>query len=308
MGNRKKDNTWDGFRYFLAVARTGTLSAAAQQLETEHTTVGRHIRMLEENLGCQLFHRSNHGYELTDPGAKLLSKVEAVEGAIVEARSATADEKEISGIVRIGAPDGFGTVFLAPKLVELRRRHPGLHVEIFATPRVFSLTKREAEIAVSLSAPSQLRVVSRRLTDYRLFVFASEEYLASASPITSVRDMERHEFVGYSEELMFSPEVSYLKSVGPDVDAGIRSVSLVAQAYAALAGGGLCVLPAFFHDAFPRLIPVLPTAFSLQRQFHMHIHEDHKKAPHVRAVATFIAEQVARASTQFDGSQVLEGA
>ncbi|NTB95499.1 LysR family transcriptional regulator [Agrobacterium tumefaciens] len=307
MGNRKKDNTWDGFRYFLAVARTGTLSAAALQLDTDHTTVGRHVRMLEKDLGCQLFHRSNHGYELTDPGAKLLSKVEAVEGAIVEARSATADEKEISGTVRIGAPDGFGTVFLAPRLVQLRRRYPHLHVEIFATPRIFSLTKREAEIAVSLSAPNQLRVVSRRLTDYRLFIFASKEYLASADPIISIVDLCRHEFVGYSEEMLFSPEVSYLKSIGPEVDAGIRSVSLVAQAYAALGGGGLCVLPAFFNIAFPQLIPVLPTEFSLERSFHMHIHEDHKKAPHVRAVASFIAEQVARASSLFDGSQLLEG-
>src|SRR5260370_23316754 len=137
MANRQLDDSWDRFRYFLAVARTGTLSAGASQLGTEHTTVARHIRMLEDELG-PLFHRSNQGYELTEAGQRLLLTAEIVESAVVSAKAAAVGEQRIAGTVRVGAPDGFGTVFLAPRLGALARLHPLLDVEIFSTARVFS--------------------------------------------------------------------------------------------------------------------------------------------------------------------------
>lgn len=293
MANKHLDNSWDGFRYFLAVARTGTLSSAAANLGTEHTTVSRHIRILEEELRAQLFHRSNQGYDLTDAGQRFLQHAEAVESAIESARATAGDDAHIAGTVRIGAPDGFGTIFLAPALGDLTRKHPNLSVEIFATPRQFSLSKREADIAVTLSVPQQVRVVSRRLTDYHLYVYASRGYLETAAPIKCKEDMQLHPFIGYSEEQVFSPEVDYLNVIGPNVAASIRSMSLVAQAHAATGGAGLCILPSFAERTFPDLVSVLPDEVSLTRSFHMHIHEDHKKAPHIRAVADFIAGIVA---------------
>lgn len=105
---------WDDLRFFLAVARTGTLSAAGARTGTEHTTVGRRIRALEEGLGARLFHRSNLGYALTEDGANLLGVAEAMESAFLSASAATGAAQTVSGTVRIGAPDGFGSVFLAP--------------------------------------------------------------------------------------------------------------------------------------------------------------------------------------------------
>lgn len=292
MANRNLDNSWDRLRYFLSVARTGTLSAAAGQLGTEHTTVARHIRLLETELRCQLFHRTNQGYELTEAGQRVLAKAEAVESAIVSTRITAADEGQVAGTVRIGAPDDFGTMFLAPVLGILTKRHPRLAVEIFATPRQFSLSKREADIAIGLSAPHQIRVVSRRLTDYHLYIYASNAYLESSKPILQKEDLQSHSFISYSEEMIFSPEVDYLNFVSSEAEASIRSMTLVAQAYAAAGGAGLCILPSFFERSFPDLVPVLPKQISLTRSFHMHIHEDHRKAPHIQAATTFIAEQV----------------
>ncbi len=270
-------------------------------LGTEHTTISRHIRNLEQDLRTQLFHRSNQGYELTDAGRRFEEMAEQVESAVVSARITAIDEAQISGTVRIGAPDGFGTVFLAPLLGELARKFPQLHVEIFATPRLFSLSKREADIAVSLSVPNQVRVVSRRLIDYRLYVYAAPKYLADVEPIHSVEEMREHTFIGYSEEQAFSSEVEYLNVVGPTMTARIGSMSLVAQAYAARGGAGLCILPAFVQHSFPELVPILPDQIFLTRSFHMHIHEDHKKAPHVRAVADFIVEKVEANASIFKG-------
>src|SRR5246127_380283 len=117
MGNKKPSQNWDDLRYFLAVARSGTLSAAAEQLGTEHTTVARHIHALEGELNSCLFHKSNSGYGLTDAGERLLARAEAIESAYVCAKAAAGSEGQmIIGTVRIGAPDGFGCVFLAPRV------------------------------------------------------------------------------------------------------------------------------------------------------------------------------------------------
>ncbi|MDP4022793.1 LysR family transcriptional regulator [Methylobacterium sp. NEAU 140] len=302
MSARGPGRSWDDLRFFLAVARTGTLSAAAARVGTEHTTVGRRIRALEEGLSARLFHRSNLGYALTEAGEGLLATAEAMESAFLAAHAA-GDEagRAVSGTVRIGAPDGFGSVFLAPRMHRLTGRHPGLEVEILATARIFSLSKREADIVVSLSAAQQARVVTRRLTDYRLSVYAAAAYLAGAPPIRVPEDLRAHPFVGYIEDMLFARELNYLGAIGPEVSARLRSTNLLAQVHATRAGAGLCILPAFIAAGEPGLRPVLPEAVSLTRSFHMHVHEDHRKAAHIRAVAAFIAAEVEAAGPLFAG-------
>src|ERR1700730_11155410 len=146
MGTRKPTQNWDDLRYFLAVARTGTLSAAATLLGTEHTTVARHIQALEDELKSRLFHKSNSGYGLTGAGERLLAGAETIESAYVSAKAAVSSEGQtIAGTVRIGAPDGFGSVFLARRVRALTDRHPELEIEILTTTRPFSLLKREVD-------------------------------------------------------------------------------------------------------------------------------------------------------------------
>lgn len=299
---KRAGGNWDDLRFFLAVARTGTLTAAALLTATEHTTVARRIQALEDLLDRSLFHRSNLGYALTEAGEGLLATAEAMESAFLSARAAPEAGRTIAGTVRIGAPDGFGSVFLAPRAHRLTRQHPNLEIEILATARIFSLSKREADIVVSLSSPQQARVVTRRLTDYRLCVYAAPRYLAAAEPIRAVADLGRHPFVGYIEDMLFARELNYLNVVGPDTVARIRSTNLLAQVHATLAGAGLCILPAFIAATYPGLVPVLPDALALTRAFHMHIHEDNRKAPHIRAVAAFIVREVEAAQGLFSGA------
>jgi DNA-binding transcriptional LysR family regulator len=299
MTNRQLNDSWDRFRYFLAVARTGTLSEAAAQLGTEHTTVGRHIRMLEDELKNQLYHRSNQGYELTEAGQRLLSTAEAVESAVISAKAVAAGEQQVAGTVRVGATDGFGSIFLAPRLGALTSLHPMLNLEIVAAPRIFSLSKREADIVIGLEVPEQSRIVSRRLTDYSLFVYGSRAYLDTAPAICTPEDLRAHPIISYVEELVYEPQLSYVSAIVADVEARVRSTGPFPQIYAALGGAGLCILPAFIGSSFPTLIPVLPEKISLTRSYHMHIHEDHRKASHVRAVASFIAAEGEKNRTLF---------
>lgn len=288
---RANDN-WDDYRYFLAVARGGTLSAAAAQLGTEHTTVARHIQALEQVLNTRLFHKSHVGYGLTSAGERLLATAEAIESALLASKAAAAGEQDIAGIVRVGAPDGFGSMFLAPRIHMLTAQHPRLEVEIFAAARLFSLTRREADIAIGLSGADHLRVASRRLTDYRMFVYGTKTYLKQAPRIRNRQDLLAHPFIGYVEEHLFSPELSFASAIGVDYHARVRSTNLLTQVHATLAGQCLCIIPAYVAAAFPSLVPVLADEVEVIRTFHMHVHEDHWKAAHVRAVATFIAEQV----------------
>src|SRR5260370_35789091 len=174
MGNKKTNQNWDDLRYFLAVARAGTPSAAAKQLAPEHTTVARHIQALEDELNSRLFHKSNSGYGLTEAGERLLAGAEAIESAYVSAKAAASSEGQpITGTVRIGAPHGFGSVFLTPRVRALTDRHPKLEIEILTSIRLFSPLKREADIAIGHSRPEQMPVVSRRLTDFRIYVYPS---------------------------------------------------------------------------------------------------------------------------------------
>jgi DNA-binding transcriptional LysR family regulator len=300
MANRKPSQSWDNLRYFLAVARTGTLSAAAEQLGTEHTTVARHIHALEEELVSHLFHRSNSGYGLTEVGERLLAGAEAIEGAYASAKAAAStDGQTIGGTVRIGTPDGFGSLFLAPRVRVLTDRHPKLEIEILVTARQFSLLKREADIVIGLSRPEHMRVVSRRLTDYRMCVYGSLAYLEKAAPIVTMQDLKNHPFIGYVEELLFAPQLSFAEAIGADIEPRIRSTSVLAQLHATLSGSGLCVLPAFAASSYPTLVPILPEKVSVTLSYHMHIHEDHRRAAHVREVAVFIAAEVERDRSLF---------
>jgi DNA-binding transcriptional LysR family regulator len=298
MGNKKPSQHWDDLRYFLAVARTGTLSAAAKQLGTEHTTVARHIQALEDELNSRLFHKSHTGYELTDAGERLLAGAEAIESAYVSAKAATSSEGQpIVGTVRIGTPDGFGSVFLAPRVRLLTDRHPELEIEILTTTRPFSLLKREVDIAITHSSPEQMRVVSRRLTDHRMYVYASRAYLKDAAPIAAKEDLKKHPFIGFVEELLFPPDIGFSDAIG--VEPRIRSTSILAQLQATLSGSGLCVLSAFVASGYPTLFPVLPEQVWFTLSYHMHIHEDHRRAAPVREVAAFIAAEVERNHSLF---------
>src|SRR3712207_6412140 len=204
---------WDDLRFFLAVARAGRLTVAARQLEADHTTVSRRISALEASLKAKLFERSPQGYTLTEQGERLLSHAERMETqALAVSSELGGADLALSGTVRIGAPDGIGTYFLAPELGALAERHPGLTLQLVALPRTFSLSKREADIAVTLEQPTEGRLVSRKLTDYRLRLYASKDYLRRHGPIADLADLSGKTLVTYVADLLYSPVLDYFSA------------------------------------------------------------------------------------------------
>jgi len=293
---------WDDFRFVLAIVRGGTVSAGAKQLGVDHATVIRRIDRLERHLSAKLFDRRNTGYQLTEAGQRVADSAEAMESTIVANREQVGGSlARLTGTVRIGAPDDFGTSFLAPRLTPFADRYPDLDLQLVTTARPFSLSKREADIAISLTMPTEGRIVGRKLLDYCLGLYAAPAYLDRFPKITSRQELSRHRFVGYTEELLFTPELDYLPQVLPGISARFRSTNLIAQLNATSAGFGIAVLPHFLASEHPALCPVLPDEVEIIRAFYMLMHADSKDLARIRAVVDYICEIVERERALFCG-------
>lgn len=286
---------WDNLRFFLELSRAGTLQSAARRLEVDHTTVARRIQALEKQVGSPLFSREPDGHRLTEAGRRLQPQVEAMERAFRAVETtAPASQEGLSGAVRIGATEGFGTVVLAPQLALFAQQHPKLVIDLLAMPRLVHLSRREADIVISLERPARGPVVVAKLTDYTLRLYASKGYLAAHPPIRAREDLRGHSFVSYVDDLLFSKELQYLDELHrPDAFA-LRSTSVLAQYQAVAAGAGIAVLPAFIADRDKTLRRVLPTQpqASLTRTFWMSMPAETKHLGRMQAVWDFVRATV----------------
>ncbi len=296
------DFDWNNLRAFLAVARTGRLTAAAARLGADHATISRRVTALEGSLRARLFDRSPTGYALTPHGESLMPRAEAMESLALAAQAEVGEsDMRVTGAVRIGAPEGFGSYFLAPRMAALADRHPELEIQLVAIPGLVSLSKREADIAVTLSPPREGRLLTRKLTDYRLSLYGAPAYLDARPPITSRADLGDHRFIGYIEDLLYAPELDYMEAPDVEIHVRLKSSNLIAQLQAALAGAGLCVLPDFIAADHPGLRRVLPDLVGLERSLWLVTHQDLKALARIRAVTDFMVEQVKGARPAFLG-------
>jgi DNA-binding transcriptional LysR family regulator len=291
---------WNDLRAFLAVARSGRLTAAAARLGVDHSTLSRRIGALEHSLKAKLFDRSPSGYSPTDQGRRLMPVAEEMERLALGAAEAVGGSAGIvEGVVRIGSPEGFGSYFLAPRIQKLKARHPRLVVQLIAASAVFSLAKREADIAISVSRPPAGRLMVSKLIDYDLGLYAAPSYLAGAAGIRSFDDLKGHRFVSYIGDLLHFPELDFLQQVVPGGTTSMESSNLVAQTRATLAGAGLCVLPAFLAREEPGLARVLADEVNLTRSLWLTVHQDLAELARVRAAVRFIKDEVDQARDLF---------
>jgi DNA-binding transcriptional LysR family regulator len=283
---------WNDLRFFLAVARAGRLTAAARHLEADHTTVSRRISALETALKAKLFERKPQGYSLTEQGERLLAHAENMESqALAVASEVGGADLALSGTVRIGAPDGIGTYFLASELGALAERHPDLTLQLVALPRTFSLSKREADIAITLEQPTEGRLVSRKLTDYRLRLYASKDYLKRHGPIADVADLAGKTLVTYVADLIYSPVLDYFSGLEKLTPRRFECASVVAQMEAVRAGVGIGILHDYALGHFPELQVVLPD-ISYMRSYWLVTHADVRSLRRVEEVYSFILSRV----------------
>lgn len=290
---------WDDVRIFLAVARSGQILGAARRLEINHATVSRRVVALEEALKTKLFRRMTTGSELTPAGERFLLIAERMEADMLTARAEIAGEgDEVSGTVRIGAPDGFGVAFLAQRLGALTALHPDLKIQLVPVPRTFSLSRREADIAITTERPAEGRLVAGKLVDYSLSLFASRTY-AEANGLPATRaELSDHRLIGYVADLVVSPSLDYAAEFSPSWESSFSISSALGQVEAVRSGAGIGILHTFIARTIPELVPIAAFA-PIRRAYWLVYHESVRPLRRIQAVASYITKAVEREKALF---------
>lgn len=282
-------SNWDDVRVFLAVARAGGLLAAGRQLGIDQTTVARRVAALESSFGARLIERSTRGVSLTGQGSNLFAHAERMESeALAAVEQLGMVGQGVAGVVRLATPEAFGAGLVAPAAARLHALHPGLQLELAPAARAVNLSRREADIAIGLSRPEHGRLVSHKLADYRLGLYASKGYLERYGAPSSIEDLRARPLVWYIDEMLDLPELRYLDQVAEGAHTVFRSSSIAAQHAAVASGLGLGVLHVFSAGKDERLARVLTEEVALKRSYWLSMHSDSQRVARVRAVIEFL--------------------
>lgn len=277
---------WDDLRVFLAVARDTSLSRAGKRLRLDPATVGRRIQKLETSLQSVLFTKSPQGYALTETGQALLGRAEQAETAMRAVGTELPERSDrLSGQIRIGAPDGAANYLLPQVCAGILRENPDLEIQIVALPRVFNLSRREADMAIAVSAPTAGRLIVQKITDYKLHLAASQDYIQAHGAIGTPCDLAHHNIVGYIADMIFDRELDYLAELGlTKVPLASNSVSV--QLNLIRQGGGVGIVHDFALPSAPEITRILTDDVSLTRAFYLIRHEDDRRNIRLSRFAT----------------------
>jgi DNA-binding transcriptional LysR family regulator len=283
---------WDNIRVFLAVARAGHFSAAALALQMDNATVGRRIIALEKSLGTRLFDRKPSGSVLTTAGETLIRSAEEMESQLIHAqRDLSQKDVSVSGTVRIAAPDGFTTYFLCSRLVDLKKRYPSLTLQLVPMSRGVSLSKREADIAITIERPTEGNVAIRRLVDYSLHFYAAKTYLDQHSRPASDSDLTQHTLVTYVQDLLIADQLNFVPEHYGAEYSRFECSSAIGQIAAVRTGAGIGILHDYAAYGEADLDVVLPQLV-FERSYWLVTHLDLVGLSRVKAVSEFIAAEV----------------
>ena len=282
---------WDDVRVFLAVARSGQILAAARRLDLNHATVSRRVTALEAALQSKLLIRRTNGCDLTPAGEAFMQAAERMETELLEARTDIGmSDTEVSGTVRIGATDGFGIAFLAPRLGSLTQKYPGLKIQLVPVPQSFSLSRREADILITVDRPDAGRLINRKLVDYALALYASKSYLKTNGTPETAEALSHHRLIGYVEDLVISPQLHYRSHFARNWNSDFEISAVLGQVEAVRSGAGIGILHKFLARAHDDLVQVLP-ALQVDRAYWIVYHENQRNIRRIKTVVEFIAQQ-----------------
>lgn len=300
--NELANMNWDDLRLLLDVSRHPRLADVAARTGLDATTISRRLRRLETDLGLELFERTPKGHLLTPAGQAVADKAEGLEHSASEIASLSESEGPLAaGRVRLGVPEGLGSLLIAPAIARFAVAYPHIGLDIIALSGFVSVPKREADMSIMLTRPKAGRLKVRKLSDYVLQLYAHPDYLARTGPVSAVADLAEHDLIGYVDDLIYSAQLRYHQDIAPGLTPRFCSPSIVAQWQMAREGAGIAVLPHFIAGNDPQLVSVLPDAVRIERAFWLAVHEDVHATSRARAVNTFLDELFAGATQRLMG-------
>ena len=286
---------WDKLRIFHAVADAGSLTHAGDTLHLSQSAVSRQIRALEESLGTTLFHRHARGLILTEQGELLFDATSTMAKKLDAAAARIRDsEEEVFGELKVTTTVGFGTMWLAPRLVKLYDRYPDLKIDLLLEERVLDLPMREADVAIRMKEPAQADLIRKRLLNIRMRLYATPEYLARAGMPKRLEDMGGHRLICQNPT---TPQVQAGAHLTQSVMAqGVHSTLMVNNYFGVLQGVlnhiGVGVLPDYLTADFPLLARVLPEVESVEVPVFLAYPEELRSSRRVNAFRDFVQEEI----------------
>ncbi|MGN2253574.1 LysR family transcriptional regulator [Frateuria sp. GZRe12] len=280
---------WSDLRVFLAIAREGTLGAAARRLGQTQPTMGRRLKALEHAVGHRLFQRTRGGFVLTDEGAAVLPHAERMEEeALALQRQLTGQEKQLDGMLRITSSDWFAEYLLAPVLAEFSQRHPRVVIELLTDSRFFSLSRREADLAFRIQPFDEPDIVSRKLLRMPYGVYASASH-----PAVHAGDGAGVGLITMDTTFSDMPDVAWLQRMLPSARVVFRSNARAVQARMCLRGAGVAVLPCPLGDALDGLQRIDLGEEPPTRDTWIGYHRDMRRLARLRALLDIVIARLA---------------
>lgn len=281
---------WDDLRLFLAVARGGTLAAAARTLGVNPSTVFRRLKGLERAAGVRLVDRRPEGYVVTAAGQDMLARAARIEEEVLALdRRLAGRDLRLEGTVRVTAPDTVAAGLLPGPLAAFRQAHPGIAVELAVSNEMFSLSRREADVAVRPTRAPEGAMVGRRLAHVAFAVYGSRAYLAKHDAPARPEELRSHALIGPDDSLAGIGAARWLARAAGGAAPAFRANSILAQYHAVRAGAGLGVLPCFLADPDTALARVLPPEPDMGSELWLLTHADLRRTARVRAFLDFMA-------------------
>ena len=286
---------WDDLRFFLALARHGSLSAAARDLHVAQSTMGRRLASLEASLGVRLLNRTPDGYVPTQAGEGVRARAERLEGeAMALERDVGGRDTRMAGLVRVTCAETVATHILAPCFASLHVQQPDLMIELIPNPRELSLSMREADISLRLKRPDQHDLVVRRVGALGFGLFASPAYLERHGDLDFEGGCAGHYLITQSEDIQDATQTAWLAELAPCARVAMQTSSHEAAVSAAIHGGGLACLARFRADKESGLVRLNVPSRIPNADMFLVVHRDNRQTPRIRAALTHITEWVRR--------------
>ncbi|WGP06124.1 LysR family transcriptional regulator [Bacillus subtilis] len=286
------DTTPNDLLVLLAVSRTAKFTTAAHNLGLTHSTVSRRIAALEKSLGGRVLARSDDGWELTDLGERAVAVAEQMETAVAELESPGQGPETVSGVVRMTATDGFSAYVASPAVAKLRRRHPGLSVEIVTVTRQALQQRSGLDIEVVVGEPRVHRAEAIRLGDYELGLYASAEYLAVNGTPVSVEEVSDHRLVYFVDSMLQVDDLDAPRRLFPEMKDALTSTNVFVHVEATRAGAGIGFLPCFMADQHTDLVRLFPDSVAERLPYWMVLRPDSMRRPAIAAVVQALKDEM----------------
>ncbi|MCG8707919.1 LysR family transcriptional regulator [Brenneria sp. 4F2] len=285
-----KNMDWNDLRYFLGVARSGSLTGAAVALQVSQSTVSRRITALENDLGTRLFTRHATGYFLTDQGRDVFRQAESVEENIAVLEHGFGDlDASAAGRVRLATADSLAIHLIIPALPQLNARYPNLRLEIITGINTVDLPRYEADLALRLVRPEQGNLVLQRLGNMTSAVYGAKNYLQQHPAVASDPCAGRA-FIIWDKSYGHLPAARWLSDKGYDHRPVLVTTSVAAQYAAVKAGMGLALLPCFLAEKDDDLAAVIPSQQVFSEAMWLVTQADLRLSARIRVVIAFLNE------------------